>query len=75
VVAEQNLHEVGLARLIRSGFKKGCVLLYFSSSELGSTLTVYWNVVGAAGMSYTDSVIGDFPFFQKKIKTKKRDIL
>ncbi len=32
-----------------SRFKKGCVLLYYSSSECDSTLTVYWNGAEAAG--------------------------
>ncbi len=38
-----NLSEGGLAQLIGSGFKKGCVLLYYSSTEFESTLTVEWN--------------------------------
>ncbi len=47
----------------RSGFKKGCVLLYFSSDEFESTLTVYWNRVGAAGLYCTGPVICEFLFW------------
>jgi hypothetical protein len=40
-------------QLIGSGFKKGCVLLYYqNSSEFESTLAVKWNGVGAAGLSF-----------------------
>jgi hypothetical protein len=37
-VADGNLSEGGLARLKGSGFKKGCVLLYNSSTEFDNTL-------------------------------------
>ncbi len=47
----------GLARLIGRRFNKGCVLLYYSSSEFRNTLAVYLNGVGAAGLSCTDHVI------------------
>ncbi len=59
-----------LARLMGSGSKKGYVLstIYYSSTEFESTLTVYWNGVGAAGMSFTwsctDPVIWKFPILR-----------
>ncbi len=54
-----------LARLIGSGFKKGCVFLYYSSIEFESTLTVDWNGVGATEMSYTVQTLssGSFLFY------------
>jgi hypothetical protein len=39
----KEISEDGLERLIGSGFKKGCVLLYYFSIEFDSTLTVYCN--------------------------------
>jgi hypothetical protein len=38
LVAEGNLSKGGLARLIGSGFKKGCVFLYYSFTEFESIL-------------------------------------
>jgi hypothetical protein len=49
--SEGNLSRRELARLIESWFKKVCVLQYYSSTVFESTLTVYWNGVGAAGSS------------------------
>jgi hypothetical protein len=40
------LSECELVWLIRSRLKKGCVLLYCSSTEFDSTPTVSWNGVG-----------------------------
>ncbi len=42
------------------------MLLYYSSSEIESTLTVYWNgiAIEAAGMFCTDFVIWEFPFLR-----------
>jgi hypothetical protein len=39
-------------------------VLQYSSSELESTLTVYWEGVGGGGMYCTDPVIGEFPFLR-----------
>jgi hypothetical protein len=64
LIAEGNLSEGALAltRLIRGGFKKGCVTLYYSSTKYESILTVYWNGVGAAEMSFADPFIWEFSF-------------
>ncbi len=43
--------------LKRSGFKKGCVLLYNSSSEFESILAAFWYGVGAAGTLSTCSFL------------------
>ncbi len=45
LVSKENLSEGGLAQLIGSRFKKGCVLLYYeySSPEFESSLAVKWN--------------------------------
>ncbi len=53
------------AWLIERGFKEGSVLLYYSSTEFKSTLTVYWNRVEAAGMSHSDPVNWEFPFLRE----------
>ncbi len=59
--------EEGLARLVTSGFKKGCVLLYYSSTEFESTVLflfiVYWSNVGAAWLSSTGLSIWSYLFW------------
>jgi hypothetical protein len=37
------------SKYLETRFNKGCVFLYYSSSEFESTLIVYWNEIGAAG--------------------------
>jgi hypothetical protein len=43
--AEGNVSEGGLARLIGSGFNRGCALPYYSITEFVCTLAVYWKGV------------------------------
>jgi hypothetical protein len=52
----------------RSGFKKWCILLYYSSTEFESTVLflfiVYWSNVGADWFSSTGLSIWEFPFLR-----------
>ncbi len=57
--------EVDTARLSTCQFKNGfakCVLLYCPSSEFESTSNVHGE--GAAGLSYTELSIWEFPFLR-----------
>jgi hypothetical protein len=56
--------EGGLARFKGSGFKKGCLLQYYSSTKFKSTITVYWNMVETSWMYCTDPVLWGFSFLR-----------
>jgi hypothetical protein len=63
---EGNVSEGGVARLIRSGFKKGCVFLYcLLRFWIRDYSHCFWNGIGPAKMSCTEHVIWEFPILKR----------